>query len=236
MKALILAAGIGSRLRPLTDDIPKCMVPVNGVSIIQNQIQSLIDCEVKEIFVVIGYKHEIVKNHITNLGYDKYVKFIINHDYLTTNNMYSLYLAKDDLHNSPFILMNGDVFFEKIIISNLYKNVSQNLIACEKDTYIEESMKISTFNSRISQISKALSADQSYGTSIDLYKFSKSSCTKLFDIINSYINVLKDLNSWSEVAINRLLQEELFLPLDITEKWVEIDNFQDLEIANNKFK
>ena len=113
MKALILAAGLGSRLRPLTDEVPKCMVKVNGVSIIDKQIQNLKENGVNELFVVTGYKGDILEKHIIEKYNALDIKILHNDVYDRTNNMYSLNMAKDYLYGEEFIMMNSDVFFSR---------------------------------------------------------------------------------------------------------------------------
>ena len=109
MKAVILAAGIGSRLRPLTNDIPKCMVEVNGVKIIEKQIKNLLKNNIKNILVIIGYKQEKIRKYLQENF--SFVYIIENEKYLETNNMYSMSLAKEFVNNESFIFMNADVFF-----------------------------------------------------------------------------------------------------------------------------
>lgn len=236
MKALILAAGLGSRLRPLTDDVPKCMVKVNGVSIIDKQINNLRKGGIKDIFVITGYKAKILENHLKEYHNDLNIKIISNSNYDKTNNMYSLNLANEYLCDSDFIMMNSDVFFEEEVIKELLNNKYENLIVCEKDNYNEESMKIVVENNIINEISKKISTKDSYGTSIDVYKFGKEASKKLFEIIHDYLYVRNDLNSWSEVAINDLLNDVNFQPLNIKYKWMEIDNHEDLAAAEKLFK
>ncbi|MCX7986901.1 MAG: phosphocholine cytidylyltransferase family protein [Bacteroidales bacterium] len=233
MKALILAAGLGSRLRPITDKVPKCMVEVKGQSIISRQIENLIQSGIKDICIVGGYKADILYKHIK--GMLNFFTFIENKEYEVTNNMYSLYLARHNLYGEPFILLNGDVVFDQRILDHLLKNQDPNLIVCQKDYYLEESMKISFKNNRIDRISKTIEPAQSYGTSIDIYKFSSAASKTLFDIIYQILYIEKNLNSWSEVAIDRLLKHHIFLPLNIIYPWVEIDNFEDLLLANTIF-
>lgn len=236
MKALILAAGLGSRLRPLTDNVPKCMVEVNGVSIIDKQINNLRKSGVEDIFIITGYKEDVLQNHIKKSYNDLNIRIISNSDYDKTNNMYSLYLANEYLSDSEFVMMNSDVFFEAEIIEELLNDKYENLIVCEKDNYNEESMKIIVENNIINEISKKISSEESYGTSIDVYRFGKEASKKLFEIIYDYLYVRKDLNSWSEVAINDLIKKVSFQPLNIKYKWMEIDNHEDLAIAEKLFK
>ena len=84
MKALILAAGLGTRLAPLTDSVPKCMVKVNHLTIIEKQIENLISNDIKDITVVSGYKHDVLEEFVTKKY--PFIKFITNENYLNNNN------------------------------------------------------------------------------------------------------------------------------------------------------
>ena len=235
MKAIILAAGFGSRLRPITDEIPKCMVEVNNVKIIEKQISNLLHNNIKleDIIIVTGYKSEKIEKYLHEVY--KGVNIIINKDYDKTNNMYSLYLTKDYIKDESFILMNADVYYEEEIIKELLASKCDNAIVCDDGEYIEESMKITKNNNIINHISKKITKEEAYGVSIDVYKISKLAGQKLFNIIDHIINVEKDLNSWTEVALDMLLKEEDFYSLDMKYKWVEIDNFDDLKHAEAIF-
>ena len=149
--------------------------------------------------------------------------------------MYSLYLTKNIVNNSDFILMNADVFFEENIIKELLNSTKENLMVCDDGRYIEESMKIMKKEDRIIEISKKIKEKEAYGVTIDVYKISKKASNKLFEIIREFIEVKKDLNSWTEVALNILLKDVQFDSLDMKYKWVEIDNQEDLKIAKNLF-
>ncbi|WP_427043009.1 phosphocholine cytidylyltransferase family protein [Fusobacterium sp. SB021] len=236
MKAVILAAGIGSRLRPLTDNVPKCMVEVNGIKIIEKQIKSLLNNGIKEIAVVTGYQHEILNKYL-NENFP-FIEIIDNKEYLKTNNMYSMFLTKKFVNEESFIFMNADVFFEEMIIKELLEDERENLIVCDNENYLEESMKIVLDKNEhnILKISKQISKEESYGTTIDVYKLSSSASEKFFSIINNFIIEKKELNLWTEVAVQELLKQEKFYSKDIAFKWVEIDNLEDLEQAKKLFK
>lgn len=235
MKAIILAAGLGTRLRPLTNDRPKCMVEVNGVKIIQKQLENLIQNGIKkeDICVISGYEAEKLEEFINHNF--KGVNIIRNSDYSKTNNMYSMYLARDFVKNNEFILMNADVFYESVVIKELLNDERKNLMVCDNGTYIEESMKIVKEASEIKEISKQISEKEAYGVTIDVYKFSKNANEKFIKIIVDYIENKQELNAWTEVAINKLVKEEKFDSLDIKYKWVEIDNHDDLRQAEQLF-
>ena len=110
MKAVILAAGLGGRLRPITGAIPKCMVPVNGVRIIDKQIRNLKEAGVEDVVVVSGYKAELLEKHLADTWPG--VRTVRNVRHAETNNMYSLFLAREAVRGCGFLLMNADVYFD----------------------------------------------------------------------------------------------------------------------------
>lgn len=234
MKAVLLAAGLGTRLRPITNDIPKCMVPINGIPIIEKQIINLIENNIKDIYVVVGYKSEVLKEMI-NKKYPT-VNVIENEVYEITNNMFSLYLTLPLIYGDDFLLMNSDVFFDANIIEGLLASESLNMVACEYDRYIVESMKITINNyGRISHISKKITSEESYATSIDVYKIGAEAGKILFDKIIDFIENQENKNSWTEVALDQVLSKIDFYPYEIKGRWLEIDNYDDLAAAEKLF-
>jgi len=233
MKAVILCAGIGSRLAPYTDNLPKCLVDINSKSIIDYSIDNFKACGISDIVVVVGYLKEKIYERYSN---DSCISFIDNDEFLSTNNMYSLSLVKDSVIGDTFFVVNGDVIFSRQILESMInQDSSQSLIAVDKNVYYEESMKVKYSQDRLIDISKTIKKDESFGVSIDLYKFSKQAGTKLFKIIDSYIKN-KDLNSWIEVAIKDIMSSEKIEPIDIKRNpWIEIDNCDDLSKAKEIF-
>ncbi|MEG3055272.1 MAG: HAD-IIA family hydrolase [Methanoculleus sp.] len=238
MKAVILAAGLGTRLHPITLIKPKCLVKVGGKPIIEHQIAAYQSAGISDIVVISGYKISMVKEHCKNQFNGVNLTIIENKDFLTTNNMYSLYLAKDLLEGHDFILSNGDVVYDPQIVNLLVKDAKTDMIACDKGSYAEESMKISILNGYISDISKKIPAREAYGNSIDLYKFSSNSSNILFSEVSRIVEFEKNLNDWFEVALQRLFVKNRLnmRPFDIERrKWVEVDNFVDLSQGDKLF-
>lgn len=234
MKALILAAGLGTRLRPITNDIPKSIVEVNKTPILFKQIENLKKNNIDDIIVITGYKSDIMIKRINNKYSD--IEIIENKDYDTTNNMYSAYLSKDKLYKKDFILMNADVFFESSIIKKIIDDSNPNIIATQVGLYNEENMKVKVDNQEIKNISKNIDREDSFGVSIDIYKFSSEGSKAIFDKMENYIDKQKDLNQWTEVALNDILNNVAFKPCDIeNDKWIEIDNHEDLKEAERIF-
>lgn len=233
MKALILAAGLGSRLAPLTDNCPKSLVPVNGKPILYKQIDNLYENGVTDITVVSGYMGEVLKEAVRNRYPD--VKLIHSADYAVTNNMYSAYLAMEKMLDSDFLMMNADVFFDSSVITALLRFEHPNAIVVDIDTYYEESMKVTEKEGRIVEISKKISKNNALGASIDVYRFSKEGGQAFFSKCTNYIENQGEKNLWSEVALNDILSEIEFKACPIQGRWLEIDNHEDLAAAEVLF-
>lgn len=234
MKALILAAGLGSRLAPITNDRPKSLVPVNGKPILIKQIENLYENGIEDIAVISGYLAEVLEKEVHDLYPN--VKIINSVDYEKTNNMYSSYLAKDVLKGEEFLMMNADVFFDASVIKSLIECPFENAIVTDIGAYNEESMKVIEENGILIKISKQIKKEEALGNSIDVYKFSAEAGEKYFDICKEYIEERKELKLWSEVALNDTLSKIHFKACKLDGRWVEIDNHEDLALAEEIFK
>lgn len=238
MKAVILAAGVGSRLRPITSNKPKCMIKVAGRPILDYQIRAYASAGIRDIVIVAGYEAVRVKEFCKHIK-DVNIKIIDNPDYESTNNMYSLYLAARAVEGEEFILSNGDVVFDARIAHEVVSSPESDFIVADKGSWSEESMKITLSPSGcIDDISKKIGAKRAYGNSIDLYRFSAPSSTLLFGHIRNIIERENNLKDWAEVAIQDLLRSGRLRmsPFDVAKKpWVEIDNYEDLALGDKTF-
>lgn len=233
MKALILAAGLGSRLAPITNNVPKSMVPVNGKPIIFKQIENLLENGVNEIFVVTGYKGSVLEQAVSQKFPN--VKFIRNDNYDKTNNMYSAFLGSRYVSGDCFLMMNADVFYDASVVTSLLVFEADDAIVVDIGKYSEESMKVVECNGRIIDIAKTIQEDNALGNSIDVYKFSGATGEKFFSKCMEYIDS-GDLNKWSEVALAGILQDCNFKACPLNGRWFEIDNHEDLKAAEELFK
>lgn len=233
MKALILAAGLGSRLAPITNDRPKTLVPVNGKPIIFKQIENLHENGITDITIVSGYKADILERAVHEL-YPEIV-FIENIDYTTTNNMYSAFIARNVIGNNDFLMMNADVFYDSSVLKALLLFKAPNAIVTDIGMFIEESMKVVQKNGRLVEISKTIKPEDALGSSIDVYKFSVEGGQAFFQKCAEYIEDRKELNKWSEIALNDIMEEINFQACPLDGRWLEIDNHQDLAAAEKIF-
>lgn len=237
MKALILAAGLGTRLAPLTDNRPKCLVPVNGKPILIKQIENLYKNNIDDITVVSGYKADILKKEVHVLYPN--IQIIESQNYASTNNMYSAYLGIKTMFPtgdiSSFLMMNADVFFDPSVLKTLISCEYPNAVVTEIGRYIFESMKVKEENGRLTKISKQIPPEDAYGTSIDVYRFSTNGGKAFYGRCIDYIEHRKELKLWSEVALNDAFDDVEFKACPLDGRWMEIDNYEDLTVAEKLF-
>ena len=238
MIGVILAAGVGSRLRPMTNNKPKCLVTTAGKPILQYQIDAYKEAGIDELIIIVGYEGGAIREYCKHIK-DIKIQIIENRDYEITNNMYSLHLAKELAAGKSFILNNADLSIDSSIVKRLLEHEAENAIAVDRSLFNEESMKVTVRDSgTISNISKKILEHESYACSIDFYKFSKEASTIFFNEINRIIEEEKNLKDWTEVAMQRLFQAEKldFWACDISGlDWVEVDNYDDLALSDRKF-
>jgi len=235
---IILAAGVGSRLRPMTNDKPKCLVSSADKAILQYQLDSYIAADVRDIYIVVGYEGNAIKEYCKHIA-DLNIVIIDNPIYEDTNNMYSLYLTKEFADGKEFVLNNADLTVPSELVSRMLADSRPDLVAADVGYYTDESMKISVANDEyIVNIAKDIQADDSLGCSIDFYKFSRESSQTFFAEISNIIEQEENLKDWTEVAMQRLFrtQELKFQAIDINGMpWVEIDNYEDLAVSDKIF-
>lgn len=233
MRALILAAGLGTRLAPITNDRPKSLVPVNGTPILMKQIDNLYKNGIYNIIIISGYKADILERAVHEIYPE--IQIVESANYATTNNMYSAYLGRAALENHEFLMMNADVYYDASVIKALISCESPNAIVTDIGRYLEESMKVVEKNGRLVAISKQITPEDALGASIDVYKFSAEGGHAFFAKCAEYIEEKKKLRLWSEVALNDILGEIEFKACPLDGRWFEIDNHEDLAAAEKLF-
>ena len=237
-KALILAAGLGTRLAPITNDRPKSLVPVNGKPILIKQIENLKENGIEDITIVSGYRADKLAEAV-NAKFSG-IKIVESVDYASTNNMYSAYLGIKamfpDGNIGAFYMMNADVFFDGSVIEGLKEAGEGSFIVVDEGRYMEESMKVVVKDGRITDISKAISEADAHGCSIDVYKFGCEGANAFYKRCCEYIEEKKELKKWSEVALNDALEDTAFKVCPLRGRWFEIDDHNDLAAAEALFR
>jgi L-glutamine-phosphate cytidylyltransferase len=232
-KAIVLAAGVGSRLRPLTNYVPKCCVEVGGRTLLARLLDQLLEHSPGiRVYVAAGYKAEKVFEQVQKFG--RSVEVVENVAFATTNNMESCRLVLSRMEtNTDVAIVNGDCIYSDSIVSAMTSAVG-DWIGVDSGHWSEESMKVRVEGERIRDISKTIPSQPGCFSSIDFYNFSAESSARLLAVMESF-HARGDVEQWTEVAIRELVASApaLVRPLDISgEPWVEIDDLNDLDRAN----
>ncbi len=243
MQAVILAAGMGKRLGHLTENNTKCMVKVNGTRLIDRLLGQLSIFSLDRIIIVVGYKGDILKQYLGDNHDGVRIEYIENPVYDRTNNIYSLFLTKDELQKDDTLLIESDLIFEDSVFRRLkgcgYENVA---IVDKYDSWMDGTMvcidEDSNIVNFISQKAFSYKDIGSYYKTVNIYRLSKEFLSqKYIPFLEAYTQALGTNEYYEHVlrVIALLENSELkALPL-CGEKWYEIDDIQDLDIAEAIF-
>lgn len=231
MKAVILAAGIGSRIRPLTDTGPKFFLPIANKLLGEYMMENLIKTGITEFVVVTGYFEDRLKSFLT----DKYptvsFTFVHNEIFKETNTAYSLWLTKQHVCGDTFIKLDGDVYFEYAIIDRLINDSHPNcLLVDSKINLDKEEVKVITdTNGAILQVGKTIDKFKANGESIGIEKIGVDAGIAFFDELEL---LLKDkshyMDYYDDTYTTLVAKNHPFHSVDISDlKWVEVDTHED---------
>ena len=239
MKAIILAAGIGSRIRPLTNNCPKSLLKVGGKTILEMMLSHIRDCGIHEVVFVLGYLEDKIKTYVKETFPDLKVYFINNKHYAETNTGFSLMLAIQTINNSDFIKFDADVIFDKEILKKLIRSPYDNCLCIDKniDLNTEEIKVIIDEKSLVVKASKAVDAKKAIGESVGIEKISSETAKSLLIELRLMMQDHKNYQEYYEEAYERLIARNIpFNIVDITGlKWTEIDTKEDFVLAEEIF-
>ena len=182
LKAIILAAGVGSRIRPLTDNCPKSLLKVGDYTILQMMVSHLKASGINDIVIVLGYLQQQIKDYIATHFPDVNVEFVINEHYEVTNTGYSLMLTEPFVENCDFIKFDADVVFEQAILNKLIASKYNNVLCIDKDINLdaEEIKVIIDEQGKVLKASKEVAPKDAIGESIGIEKISNETAKLLF--------------------------------------------------------
>ena len=232
MKTVILAAGAGSRLKPLTDHMPKCLLKVGVKSILEMTIENLLATNNSEIIIVTGYLENKIREFIRERFRHLQITYIYNELYASTNNIYSLWLAKDEVLGNDMMMLDSDIVFDERIISKLQNSGYKNCLALKRHEVHDEEIKVKTdAHGCVIEIGKEVNVSQAEGESIGIEIFGIEALTELYVILDRKVVTEKEVNQFYEAAFQELSDNKLFI-VDTTEYFcMEIDTEEDLKIA-----
>ena len=243
MQALMLAAGMGRRLGKYTEAMTKCMISVGGCTLLERTVDALKEAGIRKFVMVVGWEANKLVNFIRDNIRDMEFEFVYNHDYATTNNIYSLYLAKEHLLCDDTILLESDLVYDQSLLRRMVEASEEDLVAVAPyEQWMDGTVATLDDDGNISDfIAKKdfsfYDADQYYKT-VNIYKFSREfsrkhylpfleAYIKAYGVNQYYETVLKVISHISNTKLHAYILRNL--------SWYEIDDAQDLDIANTLF-
>lgn len=238
-KAIILSAGQGRRLLPLTENTPKCLLPVSGKPVVAWQVDALLAAGIDEIVVVGGFQVEQVEKLLSERYLDAPgVKVKFNPFYEVADNLASCWIVRQEM-NTDFLLLNGDTLIDSELLARILNDDVSPITLCVdfKDEFDEDDMKVQLgANGEVKQVSKKLPAIETDAESIGLIRFSKEGARVFHAAIEKALRDPANLNSWYLAIINRLAGLGMVGSHPVTGcRWCEIDYLHDLQQAREYF-
>jgi choline kinase len=235
MKALILAAGRGTRIRSIHGDHPKCLIRFDGgkSTILDHQITSLLLAGVVNIGIAVGYEKDQIIQHVVKNYRNRrhHFSFIENPAFAKTNNIYSFWLAQTWLNGEAFICLNGDVVFDpRILIPAVESFAPITMIVDPK--WRDETMKVIISGNRVVRMNKRILQSEFSGTYIGITSFAAGVQDRLFAKVNKLVQTGSE-NEFFNVAVQQLADEGVHVGFTNTDDlpWAEIDDPDDLAFA-----
>lgn len=247
-KAIILAAGTASRLRPLTLHTPKCLLKVGERTLLQRSMDALISNGIREFVIVTGYLHEKIEDFVRQTyGKNIHVCFIHNKDYETTNNIYSLWLARPEAEGEEVLLLDSDLLYDAQIVERVLKDKHENVLTLIRHELGEEEMKVVMDEKGvITEISKTCDPALAAGESLGIERMGGAYTSALYKELEVMMNEEHLENTFYELAFLRLIAKAStltsptaadlrFSVLDVTDLFsCELDTVEDFENAKQR--
>ena len=231
MIAVLLAAGVSSRLRPLTNDIPKSLLHVGGTPLLQRVLRSLQDSGIRECVIVTGYFKEKIETFVRSLSLSLSVCFVENPLFATTGNNYSLWCARPFVDGKDIVMLDADILFDPKLLTLLLASPHPNALILRRIGHLgEEEIKVSMDRAgAVSRIGKDVDPGSAAGESIGIEKFSAASTLALFRILDRR----KAIHEFYEASFQEMIDQgtEIHAVDSAGFPCLEIDTFEDLAAA-----
>lgn len=227
MRAIILAAGAGTRLSPLTNGCPKCLVPVGGKVLADYQVGALRAVGVEDIVLVVGCEAGQIRRH-----YGEEMRYVENPDYLTTNSIYSLYLARDELDANVF-LFNCDILFHPEMLHRMLAAESPNVVAVDSGAErLANEMNVALDRGgRVQAIGKELDPAAAQARSVQLVKFDAAGATLVRGEVERLVR-MREMDGFPTAAYGPLIESGMLHAVEGGDlPWTEVDSMEDYQRA-----
>ena len=233
MKAIIMNSGVGRRMRPLTDKNPKCLIQVNGKTILGLEVENLLHYGIKDVIITVGHLHENIKKFMTENFPEVNAAYVRNPRYESTNTVYSTWLVKD-LADDDVIYMHGDMVFERELLGKLLKSKNKSCVLVNSKIKETKDFKCRVENNLVKEIGVKVSGENTFFMP-PVYKFSKGDFKILMDEIEKFVE--QGNNSvYAEDAFNKVSGRIKLHPVFYEDELcMEIDDVNDLSTAREFF-
>ncbi|MEQ1929602.1 MAG: phosphocholine cytidylyltransferase family protein [Parvularculaceae bacterium] len=236
MRAIVLSAGQGSRLLPLTFDRPKCLLPVGSRSVLHWQLEALRQCrEIDEVIVVTGFKAEMVDAALAEMGAAaESVRTLFNPFYKVADNLASCWMALEFM-DDEFLIVNGDSLFEMAVLPRIVAGASApiNLTVNRKAEYDSDDMKVTLEGNLVRAVGKTLMPAETQAESIGVVLFRGEGPSLFRRVVEQSMHEAWGVGAWYLQVIDRLAKEGHVGATDIGKlEWGEIDFPSDLEVVS----
>ncbi|MEM8772574.1 MAG: phosphocholine cytidylyltransferase family protein [Pseudomonadota bacterium] len=233
MKAVLLSAGQGSRLLPLTNDLPKCLLPVGNHTVLERQLETLDAASAfDEIVVVTGFHAQKVEESIERMtSLSTPVRTLFNPFYKVADNLASCWMAREFMMED-FLIVNGDSLFEPSVLSCVLQGAKApiNLTINFKSNFDSDDMKVTLDGDKVLSVGKTIPLPSTHAESIGLVLFTKEGGASFRNTLDASMRDNTGVNAWYLQIIDRLAKDGLVGAIDIGEReWGEIDYPSDLE-------
>jgi choline kinase len=224
---------MAKRLRPLTDERPKCLLKVGERTLLQRTVDAMLAAGIRELVVVTGYRANMIRDFLTETYPSLTIHFIDNVDYAHNNNIFSLWLTRPYTDGRDFLLMDSDILCDPAIIPTVI-NVGDSALALNRHELGEEEMKVvADAEGRITEISKTCRPGDAAGESVGIERMTADYSTALFRELEQMIEREGLIDIFYERAFERLIpQGHTFRIVDTTDLFsIELDTPEDFENA-----
>ena len=237
VKAVILSAGQGRRLLPLTQNLPKCALPVAGRPIILRQIDTLFAAGVEQVVVILGHEVEAVEKILASHERHRQIRTIYNPFYAVSDNLASCWLASPEM-DGDFMLINGDTLCELAVVQRLLASPRAAVTSTvnRKSDYDDDDMRVTLDGKRLTQIGKRLPDSETDGEAIGMTLFRGNGPARFRWALERAVRHPKSLKQWYVSVLNELAQSGIVSTCLIDGlRWTEVDTPDDLTHATHLF-
>lgn len=229
MKAIICAAGRGSRLAGLTKEYPKALLPVGGKCVVGHILESLFACGIRDVIIVLGYKEETVKRFLGEYSFGCNLSYVRNEHFEITDNLYSMWLTREYITDG-MLFLNGDTIFHADILKKFLTSGKNDAVVVDAVNKQSNPVSVHIKNGRVAEIGHTIEG-QTHGDVFGIYKLSQSSSERYFSVAGE-IFVGGPQRGGFFIPLQKMAAETKIEPFFSNDpRWININHEEDYQMA-----